>query len=89
MVIATKVNPWRNLSWFYSKFFNIATFTLYLCSAGFRKNELLKQTCISLDERLQVPAVDIFYLHAPDHNTPIKETLSACQQLYEGDLLSL
>ena len=38
-------------------------------------------------ERLQVNCVDIFYLHAPDHNTPIEETLSACQKLYEGKLI--
>ena len=49
-----------------------------------KKERVLEQARISLDERLQVPAVDIFYLHAPDHNTPIEETLSACQQLYKG-----
>ena len=38
---------------------------------------------VSLD-RLQLSSVDILYLHAPDHNTPIEETLRACQQLYEG-----
>ena len=38
-------------------------------------------------ERLQVNCVDIFYLHAPDHNTPIEETLSACQKLYESKLI--
>ena len=59
------------------------------CSAGLKRARVLEEARISLDERLQVPAVDIFYLHAPDHNTPIEETLSACQQLYEGDLLSL
>ena len=31
---------------------------------------------------LQVPSVDIFFLHWPDHKTPIEETLSAAQELY-------
>ena len=33
-------------------------------------------------ESLQVPSVDLFYLHWPDHETPIEETLSAVQELY-------
>lgn len=28
--------------------------------------------------------VDIYYLHAPDPTIPIKETLSAIQELYEA-----
>ena len=28
--------------------------------------------------------MDIFYLHAPDHNIPLEETLEAVQQLYKG-----
>nr|CAB3220846.1 aflatoxin B1 aldehyde reductase member 2-like [Phallusia mammillata] len=36
----------------------------------------------SLD-RLQTKQVDIFYLHAPDHNTPITETLQAVNELYQ------
>ena len=50
---------------------------------GLKKERVLEQARLSL-ERLQVSCVDIFYLHAPDHKTPIEETLSACQQLYEG-----
>ena len=38
-------------------------------------------------ERLQLQSVDIFYLHAPDHNTPIESTLSAVQKLYEGSVV--
>ena len=44
---------------------------------------LLEEMRISL-ERLQVSSLDIFYIHAPDHNTPINETLSAVQKLYSG-----
>ena len=36
-------------------------------------------------EKLQLPSVDIFYLHAPDHETPIEETLEAVHQLYTGE----
>ncbi len=28
--------------------------------------------------------MDIFYLHAPDHATPLEETLQGVQLLYEG-----
>lgn len=34
-------------------------------------------------ERLQRECVEILYLHAPDHETPIEETLAACQELYQ------
>jgi len=33
-------------------------------------------------ESLQVSSVDLFYLHLPDHETPIEETLSAVQELH-------
>lgn len=47
------------------------------------KDDVLEQMATSLAS-LQMPSVDIYYLHAPDHNTPIEETLAACQQLYKG-----
>lgn len=34
-------------------------------------------------KRLQCPRVDLFYLHAPDHSTPVEETLRACHQLHQ------
>lgn len=34
-------------------------------------------------KRLQCPQVDLFYLHLPDHSTPIEETLQTCHQLHE------
>uniref|UniRef100_A0A8C8TKZ8 NADP-dependent oxidoreductase domain-containing protein n=1 Tax=Peromyscus maniculatus bairdii TaxID=230844 RepID=A0A8C8TKZ8_PERMB len=41
-------------------------------------------------KRLQCSRVDLFYLHAPDHNTPIEETLRACHQLQqEGKFVEL
>ncbi|XP_074074371.1 aflatoxin B1 aldehyde reductase member 2-like [Macrotis lagotis] len=41
-------------------------------------------------QRLQCSRVDLFYLHAPDHNTPVEETLQACNELYqEGKFVEL
>ncbi|KAL7843262.1 hypothetical protein AOLI_G00247740 [Acnodon oligacanthus] len=34
-------------------------------------------------KRLQTQSVDIFYLHAPDHQTPIQDTLQACNELHK------
>ncbi|XP_025303205.3 aflatoxin B1 aldehyde reductase member 2 isoform X2 [Canis lupus dingo] len=34
-------------------------------------------------KRLQCSRVDLFYLHAPDHDTPVEETLRACHQLHQ------
>ncbi|XP_025303203.3 aflatoxin B1 aldehyde reductase member 4 [Canis lupus baileyi] len=36
-------------------------------------------------KRLQCSRVDLFYLHAPDHDTPVEETLRACHQLHQED----
>ena len=52
---------------------------------GMKYDRVLEEMRISL-ERLQMSSVDILYLHAPDHNTPIEETLSAVQKLYEGNI---
>lgn len=38
-------------------------------------------------ERLKKDCVDLFYLHAPDHATPIEETLAAVNHLYKGIIL--
>ncbi|XP_038603342.1 aflatoxin B1 aldehyde reductase member 2 [Tachyglossus aculeatus] len=41
-------------------------------------------------ERLQRSQVDLFYLHAPDHDTPVEETLRACHRLHqEGKFVEL
>ncbi|XP_064391547.1 aflatoxin B1 aldehyde reductase member 2-like isoform X2 [Halichondria panicea] len=47
----------------------------------FTREGVVGQLTTSLSS-LSVPSVDIFYLHAPDHDTPIEETLEAVQQLY-------
>ncbi|XP_051957517.1 aflatoxin B1 aldehyde reductase member 4-like [Xyrauchen texanus] len=41
-------------------------------------------------KRLQTQCVDLFYLHAPDHQNPIQDTLQACNELYkEGKFMEL
>nr|XP_003413177.1 aflatoxin B1 aldehyde reductase member 4 [Loxodonta africana] len=41
-------------------------------------------------KRLQCTQVDLFYLHLPDHSTPVEETLRACHQLHqEGKFVEL
>lgn len=34
-------------------------------------------------KRLRTESVDIFYLHAPDHQTPVQDTLQACNKLHK------
>lgn len=34
-------------------------------------------------KRLHTQCVDIFYLHAPDHQNPIEDTLRACNELHK------
>ncbi|XP_031232899.1 aflatoxin B1 aldehyde reductase member 2-like [Mastomys coucha] len=39
---------------------------------------------------MRCPWVDLFYLHIPDHSTPVEETLQACHQLHqEGKFVEL
>eukprot|EP00117_Sycon_ciliatum_P015552 scpid46086/ scgid15345/ Aflatoxin B1 aldehyde reductase member 2; Succinic semialdehyde reductase len=38
-------------------------------------------TCL---ERLRADSVDILYLHAPDHKTPIEDTLAVVQEFYKA-----
>ncbi|XP_070466879.1 aflatoxin B1 aldehyde reductase member 3-like isoform X1 [Equus przewalskii] len=55
----------------------------------------LKPDCVRFQletslKRLQCPRVDLFYLHLPDHSTPVEETLRACHQLHqEGKFVEL
>ncbi|KAL7837717.1 hypothetical protein SRHO_G00274280 [Serrasalmus rhombeus] len=36
-------------------------------------------------KRLRTQSVDIFYLHFSDHQTPIQDTLQACNELYKEE----
>ena len=55
----------------------------YLLKSGLKYDKVLEQLNESL-RRLKKDTVDLFYLHAPDHNTPIEETLQAVNHLYKG-----
>ena len=56
---------------------------IILSLKGLKYDSVLEQLNTSL-KRLKKDSVDLFYLHAPDHNTPIEETLEAVNQLYKG-----
>ena len=57
--------------------------SFFFSHTGLKRESVLEQVHTSLNS-LQTSRVDILYLHAPDHNTPFEETLSACQQLHQG-----
>ncbi|KAI8143118.1 Aldo/keto reductase [Fennellomyces sp. T-0311] len=50
---------------------------------GAFKPEGLKEYLHASLQALKTDKIDIFYLHAPDHTTPIEETLAGVQKLYE------
>jgi len=74
--VATKVNPW---------FDDTKNTTTTTPCGGLRPEVLKKQFNISLDS-LKMKKVNLLYLHAPDHGTPIIETLSAINDLYQQHL---
>jgi len=49
---------------------------------GLTPESIRKQLETSLD-RLKVKHVDLLYLHTPDHQNPINETLRACNELHK------
>uniref|UniRef100_A0A6I8N4W6 Aldo-keto reductase family 7 like/pseudo n=1 Tax=Ornithorhynchus anatinus TaxID=9258 RepID=A0A6I8N4W6_ORNAN len=54
------------------------------------KAESLRSQLETSLKRLRRERVDLFYLHAPDHDTPVEETLRACHQLHqEGKFVEL
>ena len=48
---------------------------------GLHPRQLERQLHLSL-ERLQTDCIDLFYLHAPDSQTPVAATLEACEKLH-------
>ncbi|XP_077007175.1 aflatoxin B1 aldehyde reductase member 4-like [Tamandua tetradactyla] len=67
----------------------IATKANCLEGNSLKPDSLRSQLETSL-KRLQCPKVDLFYLHMPDHGTPVEETLQACHQLHqEGKFVEL
>ena len=51
--------------------------------SGLTRTSVLEQVATCLNS-LQTECVDLLYLHAPDHNTPVEETLGAIQEVYQG-----
>ena len=70
--IATKVNPWYNNNFALEKYGQL------------NKENLAKQLETSL-KNLKLDKVDILYLHCPDYETPIEETLEICNELLRKD----
>ena len=67
--IATKANPWFNNDFTNGKLGQLSKIGL---------EYQLKSSLANL----QRDKVDIFYLHCPDYETPIEETLEKCDQLW-------
>jgi aflatoxin B1 aldehyde reductase len=74
--IATKANPWFDI---------ITNKTTMNQSNGFSTEPLSQQLKQSL-QTLKTNKVNLFYLHAPDHNTPLLETLTTIRKLQEQNL---
>jgi len=71
--LATKANPW----------FEGEDLPLSFTPVnGLEPEKLEAQLNICL-KRLQTDSVDLFYLHAPDHKTPIEQTLERVDQLHK------
>ena len=70
--IATKANPW-----FQNDFTN-GQYGQLSCE------ELTRQLNTSL-KNLEIEKVDYFYLHCPDYETPIQETLETCDYLWRKE----
>ena len=56
----------------------------YPFNAGDHAAQTIKQNLEKSLAELGSDKVDIFYLHAPDRATPFKESLQACNELYEA-----
>jgi aflatoxin B1 aldehyde reductase len=68
--IDTKVNPWFNNDFESGKLGMLS------------KNNLTSQLTNTL-QTLNVDKINTLYLHSPDHDTPIFETLQTCNTLYQ------
>jgi aflatoxin B1 aldehyde reductase len=56
---------------------------VYPTEPGTHKPDKLKELFTTSLKELEADAVDIFYLHAPDHSTPFEETLGAINELHK------
>ena len=60
---------------------------LFICCKGFSFDGIVEQLDQSLSN-LQTDCVDILYLHHPDRNNPIEETLTACNHLHKRKFIT-
>ena len=67
---------------FHPRKVKIATKAIPMFGKTLKPDDVRFQLETSL-KRLQCPRVDLFYLHYPDQNTPIEETLQVCHQLHQ------
>ena len=70
--IATKANPWLNNDFSNGKLGQL------------NKEGIGRQLFTSL-KNLKLDRVEIFYLHCPDHETPLEETLEICDTLWRKE----
>jgi aflatoxin B1 aldehyde reductase len=70
--ITTKVNPWFNNDFTNGKLGQLS------------KEGILTQLNTSLSN-LKLDKVEVLYLHCPDYETPIKETLETCDMLWRRE----
>ena len=70
--ITTKANPWFENDFTNGKLGQLS------------KEGLEKQLSTSLDN-WKTDRVDVFFLHCPDYETPIEETLEACEELWRKE----
>jgi aflatoxin B1 aldehyde reductase len=62
--------------------FSVATKVNPRITGKLDRQAVLMQCNESLD-RMELEAADLLYLHMPDANTPVEESLEACAELYE------
>jgi len=74
--IATKANPWFNNDFTNNKLGQLSP------------DNLERQLNTSLNN-LKLNNVDIFFLHCPDHETPINETIDKCDELWRKEKFNL
>lgn len=69
--------------------FSIAT-KCYPSQPGMHAPARLRASLETSLKELELPCVDIFYLHAPDRSVPFEETLQCCDEMFrEGKFVTL
>ncbi|PNS18515.1 hypothetical protein CAC42_5054 [Sphaceloma murrayae] len=55
---------------------------------GFQPGKITKDGIISMADgsidKLKVPQVDVFYIHAPDHSVPLEDTLAGVNEVFKA-----